>query len=139
MIRKKAWRYYCEHCKKSKGTRQSMELHEEHCTANPNRKCRMCYGANAARNKRIVDEALAMFGGLTIPEDALGWDAYEKRETGILAFIDAEVEHCPACTLAAIRSCKVLNKEFCLLSWDYKEAADAWHKEALQNRRNEEQ
>ena len=35
-------RYYCDHCKKGAGTRQSMARHEAGCTLNPQRECRMC-------------------------------------------------------------------------------------------------
>lgn len=41
MYTRKKTVYYCEFCRKYKLTPQSMVIHERHCTANPDRKCRM--------------------------------------------------------------------------------------------------
>lgn len=42
MRQKKAWRYYCDHCNKAGGHAGHMRTHEQHCTSNPFRACRMC-------------------------------------------------------------------------------------------------
>lgn len=85
MRRKPAYRYYCEFCGKSSGSGGHMSSHEKHCTANPNRKCRMC--------GRIGIEGLI---------ETLG-DGSE-REVGELRKV---ANGCPACMLAAIRQSKL--------------------------------
>jgi hypothetical protein len=42
MRQKQVWRFYCDHCKKSRGSRRGIEHHERHCANNPNRECRHC-------------------------------------------------------------------------------------------------
>jgi len=42
MRQKKVWRFYCDHCKQSRGSRRGVEHHERHCVNNPNRQCRHC-------------------------------------------------------------------------------------------------
>lgn len=44
---KKVNRYYCDFCKKSNCSKHAMELHEKHCTMNPDRQCRLCNDVTA--------------------------------------------------------------------------------------------
>lgn len=41
MTKKQVWRYFCDHCKKGGLSAGHMKNHEKHCTANPERICRM--------------------------------------------------------------------------------------------------
>lgn len=76
-------RHYCDFCKKSTGTRKSMEKHEGSCTANPDRVCRMCvYG-------QLIQQPMADLVKTNIEK---GWKA-----------MAALAEGCPACILAADR------------------------------------
>jgi hypothetical protein len=75
-------RYYCDHCKKSTGTKPSMVKHEKGCTLRPDRECSMC--------------ALMGEVQLSMPELQA---AYAK---GFKALREA-CHNCPACTLATER------------------------------------
>ena len=75
-------RHYCDFCKKSTGTKPSMEKHEKGCTSNPNRVCRMCSFAGLAQQS--LDELQVAY--------AKGFKALE-----------AACEGCPACMLATQR------------------------------------
>jgi hypothetical protein len=44
--------YYCSYCKKHGHRKPDMEKHEQHCTLNPNRSCRLC--GNADQNREIA-------------------------------------------------------------------------------------
>lgn len=74
--------HYCDHCKKSTGTKPAMVKHEKACTANPERVCSMC--------KRLGEVQLS------IPDLQA---AYTK---GFNALREA-CHDCPACILATER------------------------------------
>lgn len=82
MIKKRAWRYYCEYCGKSSGAGGHMSRHEKRCTANPNRRCGMC----------------GRVGEIGVLVKALG----RADEAGVKV-LRVEARDCPACMLAAIR------------------------------------
>lgn len=75
-------RHYCDHCKKSTGTKHSMAKHESGCTLNPNRKCRVC---------ELNGEAQ-----LSMPELQAAFD------NGFSALREA-CHDCPVCILATSR------------------------------------
>jgi len=79
MIEKIKKVYYCEFCKKHRLTKNSIITHEEHCTLNPNRKCRMCERQG-------------------IPDYEIG----DKFTDEILDRMRDTIK-CPACMLAIIR------------------------------------
>ena len=80
----KKWRYYCDFCGKSGGSKYHMLKHEKHCTKNPNRICRICYTAQLSQ--QTLDDLRKAFneGGMN-----------QLRQTS---------ENCPMCILATIRS-----------------------------------
>jgi hypothetical protein len=90
MIKKPAFRYYCEFCGKSGGSASHMSRHEKYCTANPNRRCGMC--DRAGRNPPSVADMVIALG--------------DGDEAG-LTLVQEMCEYCPACTLAAIRQSKL--------------------------------
>jgi hypothetical protein len=75
MTKKQCWRYKCDHCGKVMYSSQWMKRHEEGCTANPARTCRMPIHEGEQGQQPI--ETLK-----------------ELREIS---------DECPACILAAIR------------------------------------
>jgi hypothetical protein len=82
MTRKQTWRYKCDFCGKTGYSAGSMGKHEKHCTANPNRECRVCKMVEG--EQKSADELLAAaWRGLEVLEDI--------------------ADGCPACMLAAIR------------------------------------
>lgn len=80
MRKKRVWRYYCDYC--NKGQCRPLTTHEEHCTKNPNRRCRMCHWAKL-KTRPIAELINAANQGI---------EALRKVAQG-----------CPACTLAGIR------------------------------------
>lgn len=77
-------RHYCDHCKKSGGSAKWMLRHEEGCTKNPARKCRMC--------DLLPDVEHAPLAELLTTLAAEGFQAMR-----------AKAGECPACILAALR------------------------------------
>lgn len=106
-------RHYCDFCKKSTGTKQSMVKHESSCTANPERVCRMCAYAGLAQQS-MTDLIAANRKGFTA-----------LRELA---------EDCPACIFAADRQTDWgaggwiadSNERY---GWDFKSACKAFLKE----------
>lgn len=80
MRKKRVWRYYCDFC--DKGACRPLTKHEEHCTKNPNRRCRMCHWAKL-KTAPIVELRFAAIEGV---------DSLRRVAQG-----------CPACMLAGIR------------------------------------
>ena len=78
--------YYCDFCKKH--GLKTIAIHEKHCTANPNRECRLC-----GRKEPITD----------IVKKYL-----EQTATPLLDDIKNEFDyHCPACVLSIIRQAEL--------------------------------
>jgi len=82
MNRKLKWRYYCGFCRKSGMSASHISRHENFCTMNPVRICRMCEFAKA-RQQPIE----SLIGSLKI-----GLDECKKVS-----------KNCPACIFAALR------------------------------------
>lgn len=80
--------YYCDHCKKHTLSKSSIALHEEHCTNNPNRSCRLC-DCGPGSISEIVSK-------------------YPKAENGCVdeatfKQIREECDRCPICTFSVMR------------------------------------
>ncbi|MCK5346673.1 MAG: hypothetical protein KAR20_24855, partial [Candidatus Heimdallarchaeota archaeon] len=64
--------YYCDFCKK-KGLR-SLKIHEKHCTANPDRECRLCDNQSI---KPIIEKYQKYFYLRKLKKPAIAdWDSY---------------------------------------------------------------
>jgi len=106
MRRKRVYRYYCEHCKKSNCSLPAMRKHERRCTMNPERECGMCM---AAENYQISVRKLTSL--LPNPNDYLiktEWGDefhanFDKALKPALEALRSKADNCPACILAAIR------------------------------------
>ena len=121
MKKVKRWRYYCDYCKKAGGSAGHMKSHEKHCTANPNRSCRMCDALQVTQKpieelkeelrritKKFSEESIFM--NMAINAKAI--NEFRKFTNG-----------CPACMLAAIRQLE----EEPIISLDFKkECEDFW-------------
>lgn len=95
----KRWRYYCDHCKKSSGTRHSMAKHEKGCTANPNRVCGLCLLAGLKQRPMVelTTEVHRLFRG--IPMHMMHGPECDKAAAAFREFCG----NCPACILATMR------------------------------------
>lgn len=125
MKKVKRWRYYCDFCNKSGGSKYYIEKHEKGCTANPNRKCGLCEHAGLVQ--KTSDELIAFMKTIieSVREDCLIEDEpYEqqflirdKQEKEALEELRNFVDGCPACMLAAMRLTKSTS---CFRTFDFK-------------------
>lgn len=117
MRQKKTWRYYCDYCNKSGGSKGHMVRHEATCTLNPDRVCGVC-----AQSGVPSDVIAAVLLALNAPPIASG------KRTGTLdvMHLTTDVQHdvtvlrslvngCPACMLAAVRQAGAVSQ----LKWSY--------------------
>ncbi len=120
--------YYCDYCKKRGLSASAMSVHEKHCTANPNRKCRLC------NNNLDIIPFMRELGHrfeLLITEDEYGISTHEVHWIGtpitlqeVLEFTDG----CPNCTLAILRQTK-LNYSVFGFKYDFKKEMAAYWSE----------
>lgn len=115
--------YYCDYC--SKKSLRSLKIHEKHCTANPDRECRLCDNKSI---KPIIEKYNKLF---RLENREEGWGIETKvifTEEFTLKDIINELDYiCPNCILAIIR-CLGLNRYYMgdKFKFDYKEALDDW-------------
>ena len=101
MIKKKVWRYYCEHCKKCKGTAVSMRLHEDHCTLNPRRACRLC---DCSDTSEELKKAVAYLTSVSIERETFGFKEITFADkAATLKELRRIMDDCPICMFAAMR------------------------------------
>lgn len=136
---KKVFRYYCEYCKKAGCSKFHLQRHEDHCTKNPHRKCRMCEQLGNAPEP--ISELLSL-----IPEidqfariinhdfELSGNDAYDETVYEIPESIQLEIIEklrektggCPACMLATIRQKNI--PLYAIDKFNYKKEVESfWH------------
>jgi len=119
--------YYCDFCKK-KGLR-SLKVHEKHCTANPDRECRLCENQPI---RPIIDKYQKYFE-VKIREDVLYGDTVKvvyKKEFTLNDIVNELDYRCPNCILAIIR-CLGLNRFYFedKFKFEYKKEVDGWWSE----------
>jgi len=121
MKKKRKWRYYCDHCKKSGGTEFHMKKHEARCTMNPERVCGTCEESDGHQYDMSILIAELMSGGI---------DALRDKTEG-----------CPNCMLAAVRQSGIMTKDDEdfkeVYGWDYKIEKEAFWKEVNANKEGE--
>ena len=125
MIVKKKNVYYCEYCNKH-SLSPSLAIHERHCTANPDRDCRLCENRNV---KEIIEKYRKYFTIHPLNKVV----KYIKEFT--LEDIKNELDYlCPNCILTIIR-CLELNQYYFgkKFAFDYKKALEEWW--AIENAR----
>lgn len=101
-------RYYCDFCKKANCSGASISTHEQHCTKNPKRTCRMCK-VLLEQEQPSTDALLA-----TLPDpeqfkrliDGTGGMYYFEFGDALgpaLTALRKAAGNCPACIMAACR------------------------------------
>lgn len=114
--------YICEMCNKRGLSRSAMVKHEQHCTLNPDRLCKMCEYANGGSGckPQKVMSILPNPAGYHLPDEHQGfdhgqncfdhrpapfnhWEEFRDDIEAALPKLWEEVEYCPACMLAALR------------------------------------
>jgi hypothetical protein len=122
------WRYYCDFCKKAGNSGFHIGKHEQSCTMNPDRVCRMC--------KSFADQQPPMAAMLALLPDAdpdLWTDTTEFLDNQMRAALAVSLPKlrdlcgdCPVCIFAALRQKRIpvpLAEGFDLKS----ELASAWN------------
>jgi hypothetical protein len=116
----KKWRYYCDYCKKSGGSKYHMENHEKICTMRPDRHCAMCQHIedesppNLKNMISIINEAT-----LTLESEWGGeYTSFVEPETekSVIEKLK-KITSCPACILSALRQSGC---NYMFTSFDYK-------------------
>lgn len=126
--------YYCDFCKRKNLSGGAMSVHEKHCTANPNRECRVC-------GKKDISEAVSKFtirfklhpiereNIFTLKHDETDFYEYGVEWIGepvTMNEIRDEVDDCPNCILAVLRQTGFNKYYFNFEKFDYqKELSEA--------------
>ena len=118
MTKKKVWRYYCDFCKKTGQSAGHMAKHEKHCTANPNRTCRVC-DSSVPVSSRLL--ALKLTVGLEADPIKGHHEDKVAMDDATLDKLRSTVDGCPACMLSVIRQSHRYPD-----SWNYKQEHDAY-------------
>lgn len=133
MIVKKKNVYYCEYCKKK--SLRSLKAHEKHCTANPDRECRLCDNQSI---KPIIKKYQKYFyvrktkkHSYIAELDEIEITPIFKNKFTLKDLINELDYECPNCILALIR-CLGLNRYWMdkKYEFDYKTALSDWWKVA---------
>ena len=132
----KKWRYYCDYCKKSGGSKHHMEKHEHVCTMNPGRSCNMCDYTDGLSSglSEMVSIVKASVKNFIDKHGFETWVIDDETEEGIIEKI-RDISDCPACILSALRQSGVPASMF--LSFNYKKEREAmwenWNEDQLAN------
>lgn len=96
--------YYCDFCKKYKLTKPAIEIHEKHCTLNPNRICRVCRRTKPVKPIKVdlPKSEKSEFGGKSYSGEEV--DKYKEKVDKLLQNID-----CPMCKFSILRQSKILD------------------------------
>lgn len=101
-------RYYCEFCKKAGCSGFHMKRHEDSCTLNPKRICRVCKMAQGVQQP--IETLISILPTLSDDEKSafgpLGGMASVKVNAALVRLREV-CSDCPACIMAALRQSKI--------------------------------
>lgn len=120
--------YYCEFCNKKSLAAHATSSHEKHCTANPNRHCRIC-----EMSTTIQDEVNEYKSRFTLQKNEQTQDIFSDKffntDEYIVRWVDKPVtidelrerfDDCPACILSILRQTG-MNKHYFHFEFDFKQ------------------
>lgn len=117
---------YCDFCKKH--SLKSLLIHEQHCTMNPDRICRLC---KQKIDLRKISEELKSQMSFERQEDNAIINVKQPTLEDIKKYLE---DNCPICILAIIRQ-SGLNRFPFEISFDYEEELEKWWSEVNENDR----
>lgn len=129
--------YTCEFCGKKRYRRHIMAMHELHCTANPDRECRMCKVKRNIPEIIFIVKTTARLQGHELAAGPIVFTDEKPETSKVLQHIEELTDGCPACILAVHRVGKFFTE------FDFKKASELWfarkmEEESDQQRREEE-
>jgi len=132
--------YYCDFCGKRSLSASAMKKHELHCTANPDRHCRLCDNNSGVRD--IVIELKKRFEFEEVMDEFAEFHTEAKwvRNPITLSEIEGLADNCPNCMLAIIRQTGLNRYPFMddnginPFHFEYKKLFNQW----MQEKRNDE-
>ena len=133
--------YYCDFCKKRLMRIDAMERHEKHCTANLDRKCRVCENDNILPDyRKILKELKTQYiicesqtDGMMLHNIiglSIKWTGKEITRDTLAELVDS----CPACMLTLWRAIEDIAKP---MDFNYKKESEAWWNEVNALKREE--
>jgi len=132
--------YYCEYCGKHGLSAGAMAKHEKHCTANPDRECRLCGNTEGYKDKikeitsryKLIEEETDLIPGfISIKVEWIG-------EKVTLGEINDIANGCPNCMLSIIRL-SGLSAGWHDLDFDYKGSLEEYWLEEYWNEYNKKE
>ena len=108
MRSKKVTRYWCDHCNKAGLQAHAMAKHEEHCTMNPLRKCRVCDLLGEVTP--VVADLVALLPKEVDYPSIGNFDETNKFYDAVdsaLPSLREAAHNCPACIMAALRQASI--------------------------------
>jgi len=139
MREKRVMRYWCDYCNKGGCQKAAMLRHEEHCTLNPQRKCRVCNEAHNFGGSGLAKLVLiAKNDSESLAE--LGYDLPPlTTNKELVDELKDAADGCPVCVFSALRQAgkigidKVTKEDFDL----NKELADFWREKNREDEYND--
>ena len=115
--------YYCDFCKKH--SLRTLAEHEKHCTANPNRACKLCELCEISNN---IPELIEKYKKIVDSHKNNTGDVIDIPQEAILKELKNDTDYCPNCILTILR-CSGLNRLLVHMAYDYKEEMKNFWKE----------
>ena len=117
--------YYCEYCKKHGLSAGAMGLHEKHCTANPDRICRMCDRTESIQSlidkfkkKMSYDKEIDRSFDIEI-------ESFKNVKQPKVEDILDSVNGCPMCALTIIRGTKLYEHPY-QINFNFKDLVEKY-------------
>jgi hypothetical protein len=131
--------YYCEYCNKHTLLSFATQKHENHCTSNPKRECRMC--GCSPNYIEIVNELKKRYEIYQEPTGLSNYYTTKVKWLGEPITTDEVfdlVDSCPACTLTVMKLTGLFQTDT-FTDFNFKEEIDKFWKEKNRDRNFEEE
>lgn len=126
--------YYCDFCKKH--SLRNLTEHEKHCTANPNRICKLCELCGISNDiPKLIEKYKEIAEPYNMMNSKVSGEVIDIPQDDILKLLKEDTDYCPNCILTILR-CSGLNI-LVHMAYDYKEEMkNFWEEFNKDNRPN---